>query len=515
MSIACGAFVATILPPAAPASRDDFGTEKTITLVHATLIDGTGAPERPGITVVLAKDRIAEIGRDEEIRIPDGAHIVDARGKFLIPGLVDMHVHTSWDPDFVRPMLLANGVTSTREMFAREKKLISRRRTELDHGEVAGPRILAAGQIIDGEDGPWPGSIAIANADEAQKAVDTVKRDGYDFVKVYSALNRDEFFAIAKQAERDKIPFAGHVPGAVTVIEASNAGQRSFEHLYGMLLSCSAREANLREHPLSPFLEEQAEANSFDEAKANSLYAVLKKNDTWQTPTLVVLRNAAMHDDPQVAASFTDLDRLQYVPYTLRFMWALGLKMTPKMTPEQLEVSREYFRLESRIVGEMQKVGIGILAGTDTPNPYVYPGFALHDELGLLVSAGLSPMEALQAATRNPAIFLGMGDSLGTIEKGKVADLVLLDADPLVDIENTRKIDTVVLAGKMFARPALDSILTRVKRNRWQINPAAIILIELVAHMLRKVFYVTLIVIMGLATLVFYIRMRRRRSSIP
>lgn len=120
--------------------------------------------------------------------------------------------------------------------------------------------------------------------------------------------------------------------------------------------------------------------------------------------------------------------------------------MTPKMTSDQLEVSRVYFHLESRVVGEMEKAGIGILAGTDTPNPYVYPGFALHDELGLLVSAGLSPMEALQAATRNPAIFLGMNDSLGTIEIGKAADFVLLDADPLVDIDNTRKITAVVLA---------------------------------------------------------------------
>ena len=164
--------------------------------------------------------------------------------------------------------------------------------------------------------------------------------------------------------------------------------------------------------------------------------------------------------------------------------------MTPKMTPQQLEISRTYFETESRIVGYMQRAGVGVLAGTDTPNPYVYPGFALHDELELLVSAGLTPMEALETATRNPARFLGMSDSIGTIEKGKAADLVLLDSDPLIDIRNTRKIDAVFVPEKMFDRPALDEILAQVKRNRWQVNAAALILAEPVIHMLHKLLYI-------------------------
>jgi imidazolonepropionase-like amidohydrolase len=453
------------------------------------------------------------MGRDGSVRIPPGARIVDARGKFLIPGLIDMHVHTSWDPYFVRPMLLANGITATREMFAKEKRAIRLRREELDRGEVLGPRILAAGQIVDGEGGPWPGSIIVSSAEQARQAVDAEKRDRFDYVKVYSALSRDEFFAIADEARRDNIPFAGHVPGSVSVIEASNAGQKSFEHLYGILLACSSREDELRSRPLSPYLEELAEADYFSEEKAQSLFTLFEKNGTWQTPTMAVLRNAALHDDPQVAKAFFDSDRLQYAPYSLRFMWALGLKMTPKMTEEQLAISRAYFQTESRLVGEMQRAGVGILAGTDTPNPYVYPGFALHDELELLVAAGLSPMEALEAATRNPALYLGMSDSLGTIAKGKVADLVLLDADPLTDIRNTRRIDAVVLAGTMFAPPALDDMLAKVKRDRWRFNPAAWILIELVAHMLRNVFYIAFALVSVLAVVLFELRRRKRRRT--
>src|SRR5262249_5975651 len=151
----------------------------------------------------------------------------------------------------------------------------------------------------------------------------------------YSGLSSQEFFAISDEARKDNIPFAGHVPGSVSVLEASEAGQKSFEHLYGISMACSSSEVDLRTHPLSPYLEEQAETKSFSEEKAQSVYTVLKRNSTWQTPTLVALRNAALHDDPEVAASFFDSNRMQYVPYSLRFMWALGLKMTPKLSSEQ------------------------------------------------------------------------------------------------------------------------------------------------------------------------------------
>jgi imidazolonepropionase-like amidohydrolase len=503
-------FFAIMARSAVPPSVPDPAQAGAIALLHVTVIDGTGAPEQPSMTVVTAGGRIADIGKDGEVQLPQGVRIVDASGKFLIPGLIDMHVHTSWDPSFVRPMLLANGVTSVREMFAKDRQAIQLRREELARGEILGPSILAAGQIIDGEGGPWPGSVIVSNAEQARQAVDAEKSGGFDYVKVYSALSRDEFFAIADEAKRDNIPFAGHVPGSVSVIEASNAGQKSFEHLYGILLACSSREDELRDHSLSPYLKEQIEATSVSEQKAQSLFELLKKNGTWQTPTLVVLRNAALHDDPQVVTSFLDPDRLQYVPYSLRFMWALGLKMTPKMTPQQLAISRAYFQTESRIVRDMQRAGVGILAGTDTPNPYVYPGFALHDELELLVSAGLTPMEALETATRNPARFLGMSDSIGTIEKGKAADLVLLDSDPLIDIRNTRKIDAVLLAGKMLERPALNEILAQVKRNRWQVNAAAWILAELVVHMLQKLLYIILAALFGLSVVIFIVRKRKR-----
>jgi imidazolonepropionase-like amidohydrolase len=495
----------------APAPGDGPSAGTGLAFLHVTVIDGTGAPEKPDMTVVVTGGQISDIGEDQTVPVPRSVQMIDGSGKFLIPGLIDMHVHTSWDSYFVRLMLLANGITSTREMFAKDPEEIRRRREELDRGDRLGPRILAAGPIIDGVGGPWPGSIIVSNAAEARKAVDATKLAGFDFVKIYSALNREEYYAIAEEAKKAGISFAGHVPRSVSVEEASDAGQKSLEHLYGVLLSCSSQESEIQSHTYSPYSEETAEVRTFSEEKAQSLYETLRKNGTWQTPTLVVLRNAALHDDAAVSQSFFEPTRLQYVPYSLRFMWALGLKLTPRMSAEQLEINREYFQLESQVVGEMQRAHVGILAGTDTPNPYVYPGFSLHDELGLLVSAGLTPMEAIESATRNPAIYLGMSDSLGTIEKGKAADLVLLDADPLINIQNTQKIHAVVLAGRLFSRPALDDILAEVKRNRWKMNPAALILIQLVGRMLRKVLYAAFVLMLGLLMGMFWFRQRKRR----
>jgi imidazolonepropionase-like amidohydrolase len=493
---------------------------RPLAITHVTVIDATGSPTQPDMTVVIEGDRIAVVGKSVDVRVPEGAQVVDATGKFLIPGLVDMHVHTTWDAYFVRPLMLANGVTSAREMYAYDFAAIQRRRKDVLEGKLVGPRILAAGPIVDGLEGPWPGAIHVSNAAEARAAVDRIKSKGYDFVKVYSSLNRESYFAIADEAKKDGIPFAGHVPGDVRDSEASNAGQKSIEHLLGISLACSVREDELRSHPEGPkntpagyFSEQQAELDSFSEVKADALFAQFKKNGTWQVPTLVVMRNAALYGDPEYVRHLSESPRLRYVPYALKTMWNLGMRFPPKMTPAQLATSRSYFQWQLRIVGKMQKAGVGILAGTDTPNPYVYPGFGLQDELGLLVQAGLTPMEALQAATRNPAQFLGKLDSTGTIENGKVADLDLLDANPLDDIRNTQALNAVVLGGRLITKSELASLLAKAETNRWRANPAAITLIRLVLHLMRRVFYIALTVLLALAIALGFLVRRRHANA--
>ncbi len=490
-----------------------------LAFIHVTVIDATGSPAQPDMTVVIVGDRIAAVGKSSVLSVPPGAQVIDATGKFLIPGLVDMHVHTSWDAHFVRPLMLANGVTSMREMYAYDFPAIQRRRREVEEGKLTGPRILAAGPIVDGPEGPWPGAMIAGNAADARAAVDTIKGKGFDFVKVYSSLDRKAYFAIADEAKKDGIVFAGHVPDVISDSEASNAGQKSIEHLLGISLACSSREAELRNTNANPrntpeayFAEQKAELDSFSEEKASALFSLFVKNKTWQVPTLVVMRNAALYGDPEYVRRLEDSPRLQYVPYSLKMMWMLGMRFPPKMTPEDLETSRRYFQWQLQIVGEMQKAGVGLLAGTDTPNPFVYPGFGLQDELGLLVQAGLTPMQALQAATRNPAIFFDKLDSMGTIEKGKIADLDLLDANPLEDIGNTQKLNAVVLGGRLIPKPALAALLATAQGNRWRINPAAITLIRLVLHMLRKVLAIAFGVLLALSVGVFFFVQRRRAA---
>jgi imidazolonepropionase-like amidohydrolase len=488
-----------------------------LTLTHVTVIDATGSPAQLDMTVVIDGDRISAVGKSAEVNVPEGAQVVDATGKFLIPGLVDMHVHTGWDSYFVRPLMLANGVTSVRDVFAYDFAAIQKRRRDVTEGKLLGPRILAAGPIVDGPEGPWPGAITVRNAVEARAAVDRIQRKGYDFVKVYSSLDRESYLAIADQAKRDGIPFAGHVPDVVSDSEASNAGQKSIEHLLGISLACSTREEELRNTHADPkntprayFAEQKAELDSFSKEKADALFALFRKNGTWQVPTLVVMRNAALYGDPEYVRALSNSPRLRYVPYALKMMWNLGMRFPPRMTPEDIATSKRYFQWQLQVVGQMQKAGVGIMAGTDTPNPFVYPGFGLLDELGLLVQAGLTPMQALQAATRNPAQFLGKLDSMGTIEKGKIADLDLLDANPLEDIRNTQRLNAVIFAGRLIPKSGLEALLAQTESNRWRVNPAAITLIRLVLHMMRKVLYLTLTVLLALSYGIYYLLQRRR-----
>lgn len=445
-----------------------------LVFTHITVIDATGAQAKRDMSVVIIRERIAEIAPSKKLRAPKGAQVIDASGKFLIPGLWDMHVH-AFDRGLFSPLFIANGITGVRDMFS-PLPAINQWRKEINDGTIVGPHIVAAGPIVDGPKPVWPGSIAVSNADEGIKAVNTVKQGGSDFIKVYSLLPRDAYFAIASEAKRRGMVFAGHVPDSITAAEASDAGQKSIEHLTGVLLGCSSKEEEIRKDAearrqsgagriVTSYIKNQLTAlDSFDNTRANELFARFAKNGTWMDPTLTVLRAIAYVGD----SDFRDDPRLSYVPgYLKNGMWGadpFGLK---SRTADDNAAAKRVFQKSLEIVGVMRRSGVQIIAGTDTPNPFVFPGFSLHDELCLLVKAGLTPMEALQAATRNAAVYLGMLDAVGTIEKGKLADLVLLDADPLAEIGNTKKINAVVVGGKLINRAALDQMLVKVEeRNK-------------------------------------------------
>lgn len=443
-------------------------SRQVLVFTHVTVIDATGAEAKHNLTVVIRDGRIAALGRSGKIRLAKSAQVVDASGKFLIPGLWDMHVH-EWNKEAFFPLFIGNGVTGVRDMFA-PLPPIKRWRAEVAAGTTIGPQIVAAGIILDGPNPACaPCSIAVGNAAEGRKAVLTVNEMGSDFIKVYSMLPRDAYFAIADEAKRQNMVFAGHVPEFVSAGEASDAGQKSIEHLTGVLVACSAKEEELRKENEARLradgfrgdtmtLEQSRALDSFDAKHAAALFARFKRNGTWMCPTLSVLRAQAFIGD----ADFRNDLRLKYIQNFLRKQfWADGFGFSSR-TAEDNALARRVFQKQLEVVGMMKRAGVDFIAGTDTANPYVFPGFSLHDELALLVQAGFTPMEALQAATRDPARYLGRLDSVGTIEKGKIADLVLLDANPLVEIGNTRKINAVVVGGMLITRPELDKMLADV-----------------------------------------------------
>jgi imidazolonepropionase-like amidohydrolase len=462
--IACLTVVA--LAGALPARAED-APAKSLAITGVTVIDATGAPARPDMTVVVTGDRITAIGKPGEIGVPEGARVMDGKGKYLIPGLWDMHVHTA--SPFFLPLYLASGITGVRDMHALAPDAIFGLRKQVQEGKQPGPRVVAAGPLVDGPKPFVPGSLVAANAAEGREAVRKLKKMGADFVKVYTKLPREAYLAIADEAKKQGLPFAGHVPESVSAAEASDLGQKSIEHLTGVELACSDREDELRREAVAALTKSDNQAalellgrigaraaDSFSDKKARALYARFVRNGTWQVPTLTVLRSLVSLDDPKFIAD----PRVKYMPPSFRSYWSLM-----KLSPETAAGLKRAYKRATGLVRAMHQAGVPFLAGTDTPGvPYVFPGFSLHDELALLVAeGGFTPLEALQAATRDPARFLGREKDLGTVEPGKLADLVLLDADPLADIHNTTKIAAVVANGRLLPRRELDRMLAEVE----------------------------------------------------
>jgi imidazolonepropionase-like amidohydrolase len=450
--------------------------ENSIAITHVTVIDMTGAPPLMDQTVLIEKERIAAVVATTSMPMPRGTRIVDGTGKFLIPGLADMHVHltAAGEPDgsrrFMIPLLLANGITTVRDMGGYLESLIPLRK-EIEDGKRLGPRIVFAGPYLDGSPPSFEPSFVVTNRTQANEDVRQLVQRGVNFIKVQSMLSREAYFAIAEAARRERIPFEGHVPDQVTAAEAADADQRSIEHLTNVLRGCARDEAKLmREQFYVPAKKEslaQAHARvvrwqrelleSFSQTNADALIARFAAKDVWQTPTLVLLKHDAF---PTLGNAEARSESEKYVPKPALENWKKGRTAQMRFVNEaESDLRAELYAKSEALVAQMQESGVHLLAGTDTPAPEVVPGFALHEELALLVEAGLTPMQALLAATSSAARFLGKEKDSGMIAAGKYADLVLLDADPLENIRNTRKIRAVVVQGRYLDRQALDGLL--------------------------------------------------------
>lgn len=427
-----------------PAGGTTGGGGPDLAILHVTVIDMTGAPPRPDHTVLVRGERIVRVAPANEVEVPSGASMLDGRGRWLVPGLWDMHAHTS-RPERDLPLYLANGITGIRDMggespgnpatvpgsFSAPWASLRSIRDGIRAGHLRGPRIVAAGVMLDAPR-PWPGTLGVADPVEARAIVRRLREEDVDFVKIGSGVMPDSFAAIADEAQRIGLPFAGHVPSGMTAVEVTKAGQVSIEHLTGLPGDCFADGGP------GPDCARELER--------------LGETGVWSVPTLAAWRGRLLAADPATA----ERPELRYVADLAR-RWASDAPNGD--AARSLEENRRSFARFLAAAGALHAAGVRLLAGTDCANAYTVPGFALHDELRLLVEAGLTPAEALAAATISPARFLGLADELGTILPGKRADLVLLEADPLADIGNTTRIAAIVLGGELLDRSTLDGLL--------------------------------------------------------
>jgi len=465
----CAAFAVLSILGWAPVSES-----ATLALTHAAVIDGTGAAAQGDMTVLIRDGRIVEIGASASVTVPATARVVDARGLFLIPGLWDTHVHTALGtgPDWAEIcslLFLANGITSVRDMGG-EVAALRRYENEALGGNMPLVRVVPVGPLLDGPGDPFPGILHVESEAAARQAVESLEKEGFSTVKILSSLHKDAFLAIADECRTREMDLIGHVPESVTVVEASDAGMREMEHLFGFLIACSSKERELRDKRADAIARGDARAyawvrreilDTYSAEKADALCALLKKNGTRQCPTLAFLR-AQVPLDPRCSL---DDPRMAYIPRSLRTAWRPDeiLKQVP---PEEHPDIQRAFQIDLDLVGRMHRAGVAVLAGTDTDGqtPFLFPGFSLHEELELLVECGMSPMDALRAATQKAAECVGIEDSCGTIEKGKTADLVLLSANPLEDIRNTQRIAGVILNGRWHSPDDLKRLLDRAAR---------------------------------------------------
>jgi len=441
-----------------------------VVITNVSVVDVRSGALLADQTVILERNRIASVGPSKSAKYPRNAPSVNGHGYFLIPGLWDMHVHLvfgEWFPgaqEITLPLLIANGVTGVRDMGS-ELQTVQDWRNEIEAGRLLGPRIFTSGPMLDGPKPRFPSSIAITTPEDGRRAVDQLKLRGADFIKLQSLIPREAVFAIADEAKKQEIAFAGHVPDSVRASEMSEAGMKSFEHLIGVFEGSSPNE--------DEFLKGGKTAGRFlatyDPARAASLAALLAKNQTWQCPTLVWERGGNLID----VTDFEKDGRAKYVPASWKN------KTWKRFTDEILQgygaddisVRKKFIEKELEVVQLLHKAGVPFLAGTDTPpGVYVFPGFSLHEELQRFVAAGFTPLEALQTATLNAARFESMEEQLGTIEKGKLADLVLLRANPLEDISNTQKIAAVIVNGHYYSGKDLEKMLAGVEGSARRAN---------------------------------------------
>jgi hypothetical protein len=421
---------------AAPAQR--------LRITDVTVVDVKTGALLGNRDVDIRDGRIAAVLPASSAPLGKGTQAVDGRGKYLIPGLWDCHIHLSWTTDSALPLLIALGITNVRDVGSSFSQ-IEGWRARIAAGDLDGPRIMRVGPILNGKEFNQY-QFAPGSAEAARGTVRLLKWLGVDEIKVHRRMPRDWYLAVLDEAKKNGLKVVGHIPVEITPAEASNSGQYMIEHtetLFEGTFAAGLSDLQLPGAMRAWLATKQPEA----------LFATFVRNGTWVDPTLSGYLEVADLYDPKTPPD----PRYRYVAQSERKIFSDQLKAQP-FSPEQVEALHEHMNLLVDVTRRMHQAGVRLVTGTDAAGARLV-GFSLQNELVDLVRAGLTPLESLQAATINPAIAFGRTADSGSVEPGKFADLVLLDANPLQQIENTQRVAAVIAAGRLYDRASIRRLM--------------------------------------------------------
>ena len=445
-----------------------------VALTQATLIDVAAGTRITGQSVLLKGDTIVAVVEDAQLKRYAPKQLIKLPGSYLMPGLWDTHVHFGGGAALIEenrqllPLYLAHGITSVRDCAGDLSDTVLAWRRQIAAGTMAGPTIFASGPKLEGLKPMWKGTLEVGTPDEVSRALDGLQAQGVDFVKITeSTMTPETYLAALRQAKARGLRTSGHLPGQMPLARAFEAGLGTVEHQTYLLRAATPREAELAGQVAAGKLTGREvmrlSLESYDEATARRAFRQMAAHGTAVVPTLWGSRITEYLDQE----SHHGDDYLKYIGKGLRATYAWRVERAAQDGPEAIALRHAIFEQSARLLPLLAQEGVSIIAGTDAGflNSFNYPGQALHDEIGLYVRYGLTPQQALQSAVVNGPRFLGKLDRYGSIDAGKAADLLVLDADPLADIRATRTIRMVVSRGEVHDRARLDRMLEETRRK--------------------------------------------------
>jgi imidazolonepropionase-like amidohydrolase len=450
----------------------------TIVITNANIVDVASNKIIPHQLLAISGNTIAAVDETSKMNHYKADRYIDAKNHYILPGLWDMHIHFRGGDSLIEankkllPLFLAYGVTTVRECGGDITPTVLTWKKQIQKGELVGPKIFTSGPKIDGPKAAWVGSLEVETPLQVSQALDSLQKLNVDFVKVYdSKISREAYLETITQVHQRGMKITGHMPFTVKLTEGVERGMDGSEHMFNVYKACSSKEDSLttliqqREHtdkPISFYAALPYFYDCYDENKAKELFKYLAQKKFTITPTLYVVQNDLV--DLKYHDHSTD-SLLSYIDPKIQATYQLRLNSAKKQSDEMNVALKKFMLKTNSMVPQMYAAGVNILAGSDCGafNSFMYPGESLHEELKLMVASGLTPSQALQTATINGAKFMGRANLYGSIQKGKSSDMVLLDADPLTDIQAIDQIDMIISNGRLYTKSDLNNLLGSIK----------------------------------------------------